>query len=479
MLNGREGSLLGASWACRRMLRFVLIIVVSATFVALLWPSSEPQNTVLGRANITISSDIKCELNLDMLHKLHVRKVGQYIRREIVVDVTDDPVPMTQRLDQAFMDLKPPKEPITDMQDGPHDSCSIPIPVAVQVPKPPKMVDASHIDFGVATSVERLNESLDQMAHWAGYTRTRIFALVEPEETPNAIERVRAKADALGINLIVTESDDDFLTRYFALISLLESHTREQTKWACMIDDDTFFLSMSDLVETLSHYDHTKSIYMGGVSEGVPQISVFGLIAFGGGGIFLSRPLLRELDSVSGECQQMPLTGDRRVANCVYQYTTTRLTIEHRLHQLDLMRDASGFFESGREPPLSVHHWKSWFKADMPKLGVISEICGDTCLLRRWHFSDGWILTNGYSIIHYSWDPEPGDVTMEKTWESHNGATNENYLHELGPLRNKDVDKVTYQLRDAVLEPNGRVTQWYVRPHYKGDRVLELSWRKR
>jgi hypothetical protein len=116
----------------------------------------------------------------------------------------------------------------------------------------------------------------------------------------------------------------------------------------------------------------------------------------------------------------------------------------------------------------------------MPKLAVIAELCGDTCLLRQWHFGDGWILTNGFSVIKYHYDPDEGDLAMEQTWESHNGANDESYLHELGPLRRKDEDKKSFQLQDAVVEQNGRVTQWYVmRDPKKGDEILELSWRKR
>ncbi|KAJ5896487.1 uncharacterized protein N7473_005886 [Penicillium subrubescens] len=69
---------------------------------------------------------------------------------------------------------------------------------------------------------------------------------------------------------------------------------------------------------------------------------------------------------------------------------------------------------------------------------------------------------------------------MEMTWEPHNGATEESYLHELGPLRRKDDHKVSYLLEDSVIEDNGRVTQWYIkRDKREGDQIIELSWRKR
>lgn len=485
LLKGRDGAI-PASWAWKKMARFVVAIIAIAGFATLLWPSS-PQKQVTvapmrAKPNITISANVKCDPDIDMLRRLDVSKLAQYTRREVVVDITEEPLPMRQKMEQPLLGVNVQGSGHTNELGEPLDGCTTPAPLAVVVPKPPKIADASHIDFGVATSVSRLNESLDQFAHWAGYTRTRIFALIEPEEDKKkpGIAYVKAKAESLGINLFVTESEDDYLHRYFALVALLEENMRDKTQWGCVIDDDTFFISMPALIKALGEYDHTKPMYIGGLSEGIPQIAAFGMIAFGGAGVFLSRPLLSDLAKVYDECELMTFTGDRRIANCVYQYTTTRLTVDHRLRQLDLMGDASGFFESGREPPLSIHHWKSWFHADIPKLSVISELCGTSCLLRQWQFSDNWFLTNGFSVVQYSFPPEQNDISMEMTWEPHNGATEESYLHELGPLRRKDEHKVSYLLEDSVLEENGRVTQWYIkRDKHEGDQILELSWRKR
>ncbi|KGO43811.1 hypothetical protein PEX1_001380 [Penicillium expansum] len=474
ILGARDSSVPGASWAWKKVLRFGVVFLFVVGFAAVLWPSVDPVKLPLQTAaNITLAPAVSCDLDYDKLASLNVLKVAQYTRREIILDMTDEPVPYTQWLEQPF--LEEPRG-----TGGAADGCSIPIPVSLRVPQPPKLADAAHIDFGVATSLERLNDSLDAFAHWAGYTRTRIFALIETDHSENGIRDVNAKADALGINLHITESDDDYLNRYFALIPLLKENARETTQWGCIIDDDTFFLSMSRLVDALAKYDHTTSMYIGGLSESLPQIAAFGIIGFGGAGVFLSKPLLTEITNVYDKCSAMDYTGDRRIAMCVYRYTQTQLTVDHRLRQLDLVNDASGFFESGREPPLTVHHWKSWFHTDMPKLAVVSELCGDSCLLRKWHFGDGWILTNGFSVIKYYADPDQDDLAMEQTWSPHNGASEESYLHELGPLRRKDEHKQSFQLQDAVHEQNDRITQWYImRDERNGDQILELSWRKR
>ncbi|KAJ5899710.1 hypothetical protein N7495_004454 [Penicillium taxi] len=482
LLQGREKAI-PATWAWKKMMRFVVIFISVAGFAALLWPSSDEHNTLLYTpSNITISKSVKCDPDLETLRRLDVKTLAAYTRREMLVNITDESLPITHALDMPLLSMKNTKTSQHVGVEEISDGCTVPIPVSVQVPQPPKLADASHIDFGVATTISRLNDSLDQFAHWAGYTRTRIFALVEPEkDSGNGVNYLRTKADALGINLVVTVSDDDYLYRYFALVPLLQQNMRESTRWGCIIDDDTFFISMAALVDAMDGYDHTKPMYVGGLSEGMPQIAVFGMIAFGGAGVFLSRPLLNEITAVYNECEQMTYTGDRRLANCIYQYTTTRLTVDHRLRQLDLMKDASGFFESGREPPLSVHHWKSWFESNIPKLAVISNLCGDTCLLRRWFFNDNWYLTNGFSIVQYGFEntPAPNDITMEMSWEPHNGATDESYLHELGPLRRKDDGKVSYLLEDAIVDSDGRVRQWYIKRDSKnGDEIIELLWRK-
>ncbi|BCR96997.1 glycosyltransferase family 31 protein [Aspergillus luchuensis] len=462
----------------RKLLRFVVISCIVTSFTIFLWPRLESERvTTETVSNITITSDVGCQPDFEALRRLNVQKLTQYVRREVVASETPSNVlPLSQRLQVPLFPQKPHGDQLHLPEELLHEDCLIPNPVSLQVPTPPRHADASHIDFGVATTIERLNDSLDAFSHWAGYTNAHIFALVEPDERAH---EVLLKADALGINLSISESSEEYQRRYFSLVPHLAKNARPETKWSCVMDDDTFFLSMPELVKGLKEYDETKPMYVGGLSESIPQVGVFGLMGFGGAGVFLSRPLIQELSrpEVFEDCQRMDVTGDRRISLCIYQYTSVRLTIDHRLHQLDMMGDVSGFFEAERQPPLSVHHWKSWFHADMAKASAVTEICGDSCLLRKWHFGDGWILTNGFSVVKYSSEKKPGDRSMELTWDSHNGAVFESYLHELGPLRLKDEGKISYLHEDAIIDGN-RVRQWYVhRDPEQGDQVLELIWR--
>ncbi|CRG83121.1 putative AIM2 family protein C30D10,14 [Talaromyces islandicus] len=350
-----------------------------------------------------------------------------------------------------------------------------PPPITVQVPASLPSVDASHIDFAISTTMERLLDSMDAFSVWAGNTNARFLVYIEPGANKRQAQR---KAQYLGLNVMLFESDVDYENRYSLLVKLLAENARSQTTWACIMDDDTFYLSMPRLVNMLSKYDEKMPHYIGSVTESDAQLSMFGIFAYGGAGMFFSRPLLDELGKVWDECDAGTDHGDGKIAHCVYQFTRTKLEIAEELHQLDLMGDASGWFEAARVIPVSLHHWKSWFQADMVKISAVGEVCGAECVLRQWKFADGWILTNGYSVIHHgaSVSDEEGAFAMERTWDDLNGSTDESYIRVLGPLRPKETDKVSFRMEDVIVE-GGSVRQIYIRRDEKdGDHLLELVW---
>jgi hypothetical protein len=114
----------------------------------------------------------------------------------------------------------------------------------------------------------------------------------------------------------------------------------------------------------------------------------------------------------------------------------------------------------------------------MVKLSVISILCGDECVLRQWRFADGWILTNGFSIMRYG-DGCTDMTVMEKTWDDINGSTDRSYHAALGPIRERDPNKFSYRLEDVIVE-SGVVRQFYIpRPQAGRDKenhVAELVW---
>ena len=357
--------------------------------------------------------------------------------------------------------------------------------------------DAAEFLFGVATTYERLEESLDTMAHWLGGTKARLVAHMQPSLDQAASERVMKKAERLKVNLGVIDSTYEFLDRYFMLQKVLWNERQSTTKWFVFIDDDTFFLDFANLISIFDlKYKSHLSWYIGALSEDFLQMGRFGYIAYGGGGVFLSRPLIEKLQPHTQTCFGQRDTGDRMLAKCIYKHTNVKFTWEQNLHQLDLHGDHSGFYEALRPQPLSVHHWKSQdfgSSIDMLNMSKVAPICGNSCLLRKFRFKNDWILTNGFSLVKYS-DEElkrrdlATDISMERTWDLvFPESQDDHFEHTLGPLRKPSIDhKVSFGLESAIVDEDGSVRQLYVKrkfwPFHLGkgevEGVVEIEWTK-
>ena len=345
-------------------------------------------------------------------------------------------------------------------------------PFVLPLPRPQQRINAPHLIFGVATVVDRLRSSIEQFAHWAGFTGVRIFAVIEPCDYGSILD-VQSRAAELGINLDITTSDLEFTDRYYSLTRVLYENRDARTEWAVFVDDDTFILSINAIVAYLAEFDTSKPHYLGGLSENMGHVQGFGIMAYGGGGIFISLPLLAEMDALYDDCSKDHIPGDMRIANCINENTNTKFLSNPSIHQLDFRGDASGFFESGRPQPLTIHHWKSWFWLNVDAMSLVSSVCGDDCLLRRWKLADGWFLNNGYSVVKYSVDIEPEDTSMERTWDM-DGP----FKHSLSPLRKKDESKRQFVIRGAQTDTNGTVRQYYVMDESGEKSVLEVGWRR-
>ncbi|KAL2866646.1 glycosyltransferase family 31 protein [Aspergillus lucknowensis] len=440
-------------------------------------PSETSSNADSDATNKADSSANACYIDLNLL-RLYADNASsvEYARLNFGVLRTENFTAFSDSLDVSIpsnrivhLDTSASRE----IQTENDCTASVTIEVPLISPRP----DASHMVFGVATSLEKLEDSLDAFSHWAGNTNAQIIAVVE-QGGSSIRRRIQQRAKDLGIRLTITQTEDDRLDRYFSLIQVLYQHRHESTQWAVLIDDDTFFPSMKNLVDKLASYDSSIPQYVGAMTEDLARLSGTGYMAYGGAGIFLSLPLLSSLQYVFETCHAFKERGDRMLASCIYAHTDAKFTWERGLYQLDLHGDLSGFFESGRPLPLSVHHWRSWFQADMVALGKVSAVCGDECLLRRFQLSKDWFLVNGYSVIQDRtlWnDPRP----MEQTWDKSKYKGSDPFAYSLGPLRRADPDKVSLRLRGVVEdEDSGSIRQVYVLSgaDEKPPRVLEVVW---
>ncbi|KHN96005.1 uncharacterized protein MAM_06110 [Metarhizium album ARSEF 1941] len=359
--------------------------------------------------------------------------------------------------------------------------------VPVHVPPPYPRRDYSEFLFGVASSSERLVDSIAHFAHWLGDTDARLLAIVVDARFSDAqMRRLTAQYRQAGIRFIGVRPANASIgvnEQHFAAVCDLARHADAATRWAVIIDDDTFFPSLWPVAQALGRHDAAVPAYVGGLSESSHAVSFHGRMAYGGGGIFLSLPLLRLLEPQVDAClrESSVREGDGMLRYCVEHKTAVNFTQVRGLHQLDLAGDLSGFYESGRMP-LSLHHWKTWHRAPVDKMSAAVRFCG-SCLLQRWRFARDTVLSNGYSIAVY-----PGGTAglalhrTEATWD----PRDDDWEWSLGPLRERvpAAGKKSYRLLDAeVVGPSLR--QLYVHrasdavpgaPHDPRDEVVELWW---
>lgn len=453
-----------------------------------------------------------CQGTFDWLNELDIHFPVKYARRDIVVRSN----PKAQRdsitkIDEPLFGNVSIVQPAKDNTEPGLPHCPEPlflgVPAFANAP-----VDASHIIFGAATTLGRLEVSLPYLERWLAHTNAGLFVVVTgPDDSaPNPGHMIDLQSRMRDLGLAVTlvkplNLKDGYLERYFSLVQILYANRDENTRWLGFIDDDTFVTSMPALVSALDEHDHTQLRYLGALSEEWWTVILYGLIGMGGAGIFLSVPLAEIVDANHDECKRNSRMsfGDHKIYECIERYTETRLTSLPGLHQIDIHGDRSGVFESGRQI-LTLHHWKEgywdengegpdgirhqkWFPMD--QMSLVTDVC-DRCYLQRWQFGTDTVLSNGYSIslyprgalsptkkkplrldkTEYTW------VTPMKVEDSHNKG----WDHYLGPLRpplKLEDEKIPYRFL-AGVKVDGGVRQYYRHLGKDGDMdtVVELFW---
>ncbi|KAI5463552.1 hypothetical protein BGZ63DRAFT_381714 [Mariannaea sp. PMI_226] len=324
-------------------------------------------------------------------------------------------------------------------------------PVTVSVPPAYPSRDYSHMMFGVATSIDRLVDSLSSFQSWLAHTGAHLIAVITDEKTSSRqFDKTTKLFREHGVDLTLLKPWNKTLShneQHFAILRNLLGHASESTKWVSIIDDDTFFPSLYPLGQILEAQDHTVPAYMGALSDNFDAVKFHGYMAFGGAGIFLSIGLLQQLDPHIEDClleEHVP-QGDGLLQSCIYNKTNTKFTIIDGLHQLDMGHDLSGLYESGRLP-ISLHHWKSWHNAPVDEMVKISEFCG-SCFMQRFQFGTDTMLSNGYSIAVYANGTQGIDFShTEGTWDGYEG-----FDWSLGPMRDPltQDEKKSYRLVES------------------------------
>lgn len=354
-----------------------------------------------------------------------------------------------------------------------HDWHEMPCePIDLQVPPPYPTREYTEFTFGVATSFERLIDSIPQFSHWLSGSGARLVAVVvDLKDHGGDIGYLKSLYKDYDIDLVVSGPFHESLgvnEQHFTIVRDLLKHMTPTTKWLGIIDDDTFFPSLYPLAEILDEQDHNTGLYLGGLSESLDAVKQHGMMAYGGAGAFLSLPLARQLDPVIETClgRNNLQQGDALLKYCIYSQTDVRLTLMPGLNQQDIMGNPDGFYESGRLP-VSLHHWKSWHWAPVDHIAKASKFCGD-CILQRWRFGHDTVLSNGYSIVVYS----DGITQMDLNRTEGTFAGPHLYDWSLGPLREqtKEGMKKSYHLVESSFVGTS-LRQVYV--HRARDRIVQ------
>jgi hypothetical protein len=381
-----------------------------------------------------------------------------------------------------------------------------PITLEVPPPFPAHANQYGHLAFGIASNYERVQESLPSFAHWLAGTGAQLVAVIADADEEPAKKNLRALQtlyrDA-GVNAtIIAPKLKESLPRkdqnegdklrvpaaveqlHFLLIRDILDISSPQTQWLGVLDDDTFFPSLEALHRALREHDHTRPFWLGALADNWISVKSWGFMAFGGAGTFLSMPLAKELEPQLESCvrETTVKTGDGMLRDCVYQRSATKLTLVEGLYQHDFMGDPAGFFESGRRA-LSLHHWKSWYRAPVVAMAAVAHVCGD-CFMQRWRFAKDTMLANGYSITVYREGVDKVDLSrMEGTFNEADGRFDFVY----GPFRPRlgNDQKKSYRLVgvDGGTKKGERLRQAYVyraKRDEEGvepvDEVVELVW---
>lgn len=483
-----------------------LLSLTSVIFVARLYRRGNASSTEWIPALRAQQHVEPCPSNLDWLQPLQLSYPIKYARREVIVN----PTPEAERLSVTKLDgpLFPDFQSVdlSDSFEVKLKNCKGPLILDISE-HAKRAVDAAHIIFGISTTLERLDDSIPSLLRWLPNTNAKLFVIaIKDDNVPDdAKDRYHPADDRdmsdlqkhmrkLGLDVTIVHplsKHDWFSQRYFSLVRVMYENKQPNTQWVSLIDDDTFFLSMPSLVERLSEFDPKKQYYVGGLSEDWWSVTMYGMMGFGGAGVFVSLPLAEIVNSKYDDCQERSHTsaGDIRLRECISWHTRTKLTNILDLHQIDIKKDLSGIYESGR-PILSLHHWKGGGPDGkgypLHTMHLVADICGD-CFLQRWQLGDDMLLTNGFSIASY---PKGGIKQLdldkiEETWDHPSvveGSVNANGVdHSLGPTRPKlslEQDKIQYRLVDSAVV-GGAVRQVYFRAGADGDHdsILELLWK--
>ena len=359
----------------------------------------------------------------------------------------------------------------------------------------PKRYTASEILFGVMMEVDEIPSALEQWRFWARHSKASFYVLL-PNKDHNKVRKAQDLfKKVLGVKVIVEAAKDPVEPRgsMLMLIEKMRQAASSEIRWYMILSPTTFITSTDDVLLALDQYDASMPMYLGTISESKGQRDQYGVFAYGGAGIVLSRPLAETIaehgtfplysTNLAPQCLEIHETpyADGLLSHCINRFTSSEFTLLPTFHQTDLLEDISGMLQGPLEFATmnnisadSVTIFPSWHPVG-PETPIPStftdqlelfyhsrDILGSPNWGMRYRFGRNgrYVLTNGYSITEFLRPPFPTNFAIrggvEGTFYNDNEAEeftfHANHYGEIKevPMRHglrEADDKRTYYLR--------------------------------
>ncbi|KAJ3195119.1 hypothetical protein HDU82_002224 [Entophlyctis luteolus] len=340
--------------------------------------------------------------------------------------------------------------------------------------------------FGVATSAERALPNLPVWSHWLKNRTSKhlssplivsyhkdITNTREEKKSRSQVLRA-AKRENLDVRFVPT-AIKRYEQRVLFLLRELWVASSPKTKWFVIQDDDTVWITQDALLNLVSAYPDPSQYDLIIGAESETNTIHHGQIAYGGGGIILSRRLVQKLnaDGLLETCyekHQSVFGGDGMITNCVADTLGKPreevLSYDESLHQLDFSGDAVKFFE-GAPVVASLHHWNSWFSIfhnshplaersydSILLLAQTAQLVGYENFGRRFVLHGGKIAVHlGYTVVFYREPILPADLVPADSSMQQRFFTKASNMAE-------GTDRVTYFLV-GISEEDGAAVGVY------------------
>ena len=165
----------------------------------------------------------------------------------------------------------------------------------------PTKYTSSALLFGVVIKADDIPNALQHWRYWARHTDVAFQILLPSSDyyrTAEVEEMVRGTLD-VEVRVESNREIGDLGKLSLMLVEKMQIAATPERVWFIVLSPSTFVTSVDDILLALEPYDATRAFYMGGLSESTKQKEQYGIFAYGGAGIVLSRPVIDSVISHS------------------------------------------------------------------------------------------------------------------------------------------------------------------------------------